>query len=104
MITTVTYYRNHVEVTRNVVVSVPTLSSGNQVSYENEAATAAPVPHRAEIETAVTYSATMTKQRYRIDLETPELPNITVVDFFFLRPDGVSFYRRPDGTSRYVRA
>jgi hypothetical protein len=79
MITTVTYYRNHVEVTRNVVVSVPTLSSGNQVSYENEAATAAPVPHRAEIETSVTYSATMTKQRYRIDLETPELPETNIV-------------------------
>jgi hypothetical protein len=78
-----------------------TIESGNVVDFRSNLAR--PIRNRMSVGREVV-SMTMTQRLRRSAIETPELPSVIVVDFYYLRPDGVSFYRRPDGTSRYVRA
>jgi hypothetical protein len=102
---TVTYYRETLSVSRTAGTANPTVNSGNQVKITSDipTATASMIRQSTSIESRVGYTVTMRQRTVTALIYTPPLPSVIVVDFYYLRPDGVSFYRRPDGTSRYVR-
>ena len=102
---TVTYYRNELTIVRSVALSTPVVTAGNQVTIVDDlpTATAAPVRQRTEIETTVSYAATFRKRRLRPTINTPQLPDTTVVLYYYRRPDGTSLFKRPDTISNYLR-
>lgn len=82
------------------------IMAGNQVTITTDATTAisAPVKQRALIQSGTGYTVTMRKRAITAYVDTPELPSIIVIEYYFRRPDTTSRYFRPDGTSYFVRA